>query len=1783
MTCEYTFAGPDGREIKIVGRPALKAYLASGGLEYLMPKRAIAAGIQQAMAPAMSRNGPTTTRSKKIEDTYRLASGILSHYKNEPKLEIVETLDDPSVPQEVRDEDRKQREGGATDPVRGFLWGNTVFLVNSELKTTKDVAEVLFHETLGHYGLRGVFGKSLDGILEQIIEARKAEVLAKATAYGKKAANHADMLVAAEEVLAEMAQTRPDLGFVQRAIAAIKTWLRKNVPGFADMNLTDDEIIRDFILPARAFVQQGEATGKAMAKVAFSRGTLKPTFFSQLAKSFGEAKQASMPGAQWASWLDSNAAKMQIKADEIEWTGIKDYLALKGKEKVSKDDIAEYLSQNGVQVEEVMKGGKDVATEKYIQEWMDGADAGVRQEDDGFVAYYGGGDIFKTFESEEDALAALRAEALSELDNYTEDDGVKTKYASYQLPGGENYRELLLTLPTFGPSLSLRPPLSEFPSEYVTLFDRRQPEGRQYAVIQEGQSAAISYGGVRAGTAEEARAQALAVMNSERENADRDAHRDAQKAASYRSSHWNEANVIAHVRFNDRTDAEGNKVLFIEELQSDWAQDGRKKGFSEDIYAKERASLDAELRQLNQNARELRDKGERPSATDRERMRRIESQLETMGPEKGVPSAPFVNDTKAWLSLGIKRMIAYAAENGYDKVAFVNGEQSVVRYEQALRKEIDRIEYEPISADDGKPGTYEVYAYGKAGNEVFHEDEIGIDRVEEVLGKEIAQKIQDREGTKSQEGYRNWHKLSGLDLKVGGEGMKSFYDKIVPQTANDVLKKLGGGKVEAVNIGTGAASRLAVVPRNGEFAIIDLDASIGSDREYQGLYPTRQEAEAARKAISRNDQPGFTITPAMREKVSAGLPMFSRAKTPATVPTSLKPEEQGVLRRMQAALQDNVNRVRQVQDRIEKILGAKLPDHANYYGADSNRPGRIAARLEDAQNKLFKPLMQKLAKSGFKQDQLEELLHAMHAQERNEAIARVNDEMPDGGSGMMTADAQVILDKYKGKTALLKLADEARQIASATLDLKLSYGLITQESYDALAKAYDYYVPLKGDGEYGPKVKRALGHDEREEHILQNITRDYDQAVVVGEKNLARQALLAMVLTNPDPDLWTVGMPPKGRTVTGSFYEVSVGGDNIVKFTNLAEATLFAEQIGSTASIEYVAEGVRSFVKPLQDNEVMVYVEGRAVRIQIKGDEQLARQLRPLNQAQMNPILEGMRTVMRYLSKIYTGYNPAFILKNAARDASTGTINIMGNEGTLMAAKAWANYPAALKTMGQWAATKKIPAGETGAYLAEYRAQGGKVGASYMGDLEQQGATLERLFDDAYGATGYLKDGKPTKAAMIAGRKIVGGMAHVVEIANQATENGLRLALFMALRKSGKSAAEAARSAKNVTVDFDRKGSMTGALGAIYLFFNPAVQGTANALKTLVRGNHKGQAMTALGALGLLGLYAASQGMDDDKDRWLGEKWDMRTKNLILNVGGHRISVPMSQEFAPFYAMGVAIGEAMRGESPVKASAHILSSFIDAYFPLRGVWDYDSDNKGADAIGAFVPTVIKPGFEVATNRNSFGSQVVPENEFTKSRPDNLKMFRATKNTPFDKAAQSIAAAGEAMGAGKYENDISKVSPETLKYAWRTYTGGLGSFVTDTIGVGSMISSDPSQVVSSDVPFVKDFYKVNDVKPIRSRFYQLADEVKAAAAEFKEAKKAGDGEAIDQMFARPGKADLIGLEKLVKHTAKAAAEIRDQEVDINADPKMTPAEKKAALKELEKQEEEIYRSAIDAFK
>ena len=145
-------------------------------------------------------------QSQANESVERLAIGIASHWDNAPKIVVAFDMNDERIPERVRMEDQKQRSGGASGAPEGFYYKGTVYLMSSKLATPEDVARVLFHEALGHHGLRSVFGKKLNSILNRIVMARKAEVDAKMAQYGLKGISKVDRLTAAEEVLAELAQ-----------------------------------------------------------------------------------------------------------------------------------------------------------------------------------------------------------------------------------------------------------------------------------------------------------------------------------------------------------------------------------------------------------------------------------------------------------------------------------------------------------------------------------------------------------------------------------------------------------------------------------------------------------------------------------------------------------------------------------------------------------------------------------------------------------------------------------------------------------------------------------------------------------------------------------------------------------------------------------------------------------------------------------------------------------------------------------------------------------------------------------------------------------------------------------------------------------------------------------------------------------------------------------------------------------------------------------------------------------------------------------------------------------------------------------------------------------------------------------------------------------------------------------------------------------------------------------------------------------------------------------------
>lgn len=206
---------------------------------------------------------------KQMAAVQKIVTGIKAAWKNAPKIVVVRDMQDTNVPKVVSDLDTKMKSNGATGEPRGFIYQGTVYIVAGQNKTQADVLETISHEVLGHAGLRGMFGTSLNKVLNEIAVMRQSDIIAKAREYAfhngnvnAKSTNDEvwaamsqdNKLHAAEEVLAEMAESQPDATMVKRAVAAIRQWLRE--AGF-NLKLTDNDIINRFIIPARSFIENG--------------------------------------------------------------------------------------------------------------------------------------------------------------------------------------------------------------------------------------------------------------------------------------------------------------------------------------------------------------------------------------------------------------------------------------------------------------------------------------------------------------------------------------------------------------------------------------------------------------------------------------------------------------------------------------------------------------------------------------------------------------------------------------------------------------------------------------------------------------------------------------------------------------------------------------------------------------------------------------------------------------------------------------------------------------------------------------------------------------------------------------------------------------------------------------------------------------------------------------------------------------------------------------------------------------------------------------------------------------------------------------------------------------------------------------------------------------------------------------------------------------------------------------------------------------------------------------
>ncbi|MDO5288544.1 MAG: PLxRFG domain-containing protein [Pseudomonadota bacterium] len=225
-----------------------------------------------ALAQSRDTNGfaQSAAARARVAQVQERVNAITANWANAPEVVVVHDMQDAKVPKAARDADAAQKSQGGTGEPLGFFHDGKVYIIASQTPTTAAVQQVLFHEALGHYGLQGVFGERMHSILNRVALARREQVKAKARQYGLDFSTPSQRRMAAEEVLAEMAEQNPQMGLVREAIAAIRTWLREHIPGFDNLRVTNDEIIRSYLMPARRFVQQGAGRGDGR-QVSFSR------------------------------------------------------------------------------------------------------------------------------------------------------------------------------------------------------------------------------------------------------------------------------------------------------------------------------------------------------------------------------------------------------------------------------------------------------------------------------------------------------------------------------------------------------------------------------------------------------------------------------------------------------------------------------------------------------------------------------------------------------------------------------------------------------------------------------------------------------------------------------------------------------------------------------------------------------------------------------------------------------------------------------------------------------------------------------------------------------------------------------------------------------------------------------------------------------------------------------------------------------------------------------------------------------------------------------------------------------------------------------------------------------------------------------------------------------------------------------------------------------------------------------------------------------------------------
>ncbi len=692
--------------------------------------------------------------------------------------------------------------------------------------------------------------------------------------------------------------------------------------------------------------------------------------------------------------------------------------------------------------------------------------------------------------------------------------------------------------------------------------------------------------------------------------------------------------------------------------------------------------------------------------------------------------------------------------------------------------------------------------------------------------------------------------------------------------------------------------------------------------------------------------------------------------------------------------------------------------------------------------------------------------------------------------------------------------------AATKESLRISYesGQLSRTQYNNIKQMFEYYVPLRGWAEdnaddaydyvsernvFSTAVKKTYGRKSVAENPIAYIANMAVSTILAGHRNLMKQHFLNYVMNNPTSlvSLSEQWWENKGTNTSPYWVEARPeipAGASADEIADIVEAFNEDMQEKKNQGLAINQKGklhIKYHATASEKDEHMVEVQrnGKTYQLYINGNPKAAQALNGTNSRSVTritdvPGLGWIPSVTRMMAANFTSRNPAFIISNMCRDLNMAGASILIKESPAYNARFVANAAKVLcprigkagsmglmglvgskkgltglmpSLMRKYLAGELNTADETERYFKEFMEEGGETGFVNMLSVDSFKEKMTKELGRMQGTTfNPIKASKGTKEMHIT--KAFRMMGETFEFYNRCAEDASRFIVYMTSRQMGKTLEDSIADAKDVTLNFNRKGTgamMNGVIRDLFIFTNPAIQALANMYKMAYKHPLKLTAVTAAFVAGGMLMPIINQwllqmfGDDDDKDTyWNLPPW-VRKNNLVMWIPGTKnfLTIPLAQEFRVFYGMG-EMTSSLIYEHPVHNwPLEITSSFMDLV-PIN-----PTGNAGKLSID-LAPTVFQPLMQIGENTDFTGKPIWKENQGNKWAPMYTKAYASTPEWMVDLAHLVNDIGGNEGRKGWIENYAPfwgnyLNNPAVWNHLLQGYLGGIYNTVAKTFDVG----------------------------------------------------------------------------------------------------------------------------------